>query len=441
MDDPATLKQEIDYLTAEAERLRRERDSYREQNEARQAKAEETISTQLRLLSADLSNKVQTDFFSLLKWVGGIVVIALTVATAGGFFTFSTLINTTVDREVREQVRDKVKEKDEDIKSLRTSIIQGAVDFRREADKSVAEIRANADKILAEIRASAGQVKEARESALREIAPRPANPPPSIETAAVTPPPPEIFNIQVVVQVVYRTPEENISDEQIKSQIVVLNEDYRAKNADISKVPEPFKPFIGDARIQFSLATIDPAGRPTTGITRTRTNKPAFSDDDGVKSRSKGGADAWDTERYLNIWVATLAGGLLNYSQFPGGPKDTDGVVSTSTTFGTVGTVKAPFNKGRGATHAIGHYLGLRHTWGDANDCSGSDLVADTPVQQGPNFGKPTFPHITCNNGPNGDMFMNFLDYVDDEAMYMFTKGQVQRMHQTLRNERPKLIQ
>jgi hypothetical protein len=321
MDDPAALKQEINYLTAEAERLRRERDSYREQNEARQAKAEDTISTQLRLLSADLSNKVQTDFFSLLKWVGGIVVIALTVATAGGFFTFSTLINTTVDREVREQVRDKVKEKDEDIKSLRTSIIQGAVDFRREADKSVAEIRANADKILAEIRASAGQVKEARESALREIAPRPANPPPSIETAAVTPPPPEIFNIQVVVQVVYRTPEENISDEQIKSQIVVLNEDYRAKNADISKVPEPFKPFIGDARIQFSLATIDPAGRPTTGITRTRTNKPAFSDDDGVKSRSKGGADAWDTERYLNIWVATLAGGLLNYSQFPGGQR------------------------------------------------------------------------------------------------------------------------
>src|SRR5262245_32981146 len=123
MDDPETLKQEINYLTAEAERLRRERDSYREQNEARQAKAEETVSTQLRLLSNDLSNKVQTDFFSLLKWVGGIVVIALTVATAGGYFTFATLINATVDREVREHVKDKVKEKEEDIRSLRTSVI------------------------------------------------------------------------------------------------------------------------------------------------------------------------------------------------------------------------------------------------------------------------------------------------------------------------------
>lgn len=107
--------------------------------------------------------------------------------------------------------------------------------------------------------------------------------------------------------------------------------------------------------------------------------------------------------------------------------------------FGTQGTARAPFDKGRTATHEVGHFLGLRHIWGDRNDCSGNDFVVDTPPAQRANTGKPTFPHITCNNGPSGDMFMNYMDYVDDDSMVMFTTGQVARMNATLAGPRKKL--
>ena len=101
--------------------------------------------------------------------------------------------------------------------------------------------------------------------------------------------------------------------------------------------------------------------------------------------------------------------------------------------FGTTGTAAAPFDLGRTATHEIGHWLNLRHIWGDdGTGCSGDDFVADTPNAGGPNFGAPTFPHVSCNNGPNGDLFMNYMDYVDDVAMFMFTAGQVDRMQAAL---------
>src|SRR5262245_27881183 len=221
-----------------------------------------------------------------------------------------------------------------------------------------------------------------------------------------------IVTIPIVVHVVFRTLEENISDAQILSQVAVLNQDYRAQNPDLSKVPYPFKPFIGDARIRFELATKDPLGQPTTGITRTKTNRTGFASDNGVKSQATGGFDPWDTEHYLNIWVCSLTGGLLGFAQFPGGSKVKDGVVMNNAAFGTLGSAKPPFNKGRTTTHTIGHYLNLRHIWGDG-DIRNGDFVADTPVQAEANFGKPTFPHISGNNGPYGDMFMNFMDYVD----------------------------
>jgi hypothetical protein len=166
-------------------------------------------------------------------------------------------------------------------------------------------------------------------------------------------------------------------------------------------------------------------------VIRVKTTETAFQDDDGVKSSAAGGSDAFSPKKYLNIWVCTLAGGLLGYAQFPGGPVSTDGVVVLNTAFGTKGSAKAPFNKGRTTTHEVGHYFNLRHIWGDTEDCSGGDLVADTPNAETPNFGKPTFPHVSCSNGPSGDMFMNYMDYVDDAAMFMFTAGQVQRMHVT----------
>ena len=133
------------------------------------------------------------------------------------------------------------------------------------------------------------------------------------------------------------------------------------------------------------------------------------------------------------MWVCNLSGGILGYAQFPGGPSDTDGVVMTYTAFGDIGTATAPFNRGRTATHEVGHWLNLRHIWGDDfGACTGSDQVDDTPNQADANYGTPAFPHITCGNRPNGDMFMNYMDYVDDIAMFMFTADQVARMRAAL---------
>ncbi|WP_214402986.1 zinc metalloprotease [Pseudonocardia lacus] len=251
---------------------------------------------------------------------------------------------------------------------------------------------------------------------------------------------PGVTRIPVVVHVVHNTPEQDISAEQVRSQITALTADYRARNADIGQVPEPFAPLVGDARIEFALATTDPDGNPTDGITRTATDVALFADDDAVKSAATGGADPWPTDRYLNLWVAPLVEGLFGYAQMPGGPPETDGVVIAYIAFGTLGTVSPPFHLGRVATHEIGHWLNLLHIWGDDGDgCNGTDFVEDTPPQAGPNVGAPEFPHFTCDNGPNGDLFVNFMDFTDDPVMVMFTQGQVARMQACLDTDRPTL--
>ncbi|SDX81146.1 Pregnancy-associated plasma protein-A [Geodermatophilus africanus] len=253
---------------------------------------------------------------------------------------------------------------------------------------------------------------------------------------------PGVAHIPVVVHVVHNTDAQDISDDQVLSQIDVLNRDFRATNPDVSLVPPAFAPLIADSRIEFSLATTDPAGEPTTGITRTRTHKTSFSFDDDVKRTSAGGVDPWPTDRYLNMWVCRLSGGLLGYAQFPGGPADTDGVVVTHSAFGTTGTAAPPFHLGRTATHEVGHYLNLFHIWGDDDSgCGGSDEVDDTPNQGGENTGVPVFPHVTCGNGPNGDLFYDYMDYSDDEVLVMFTHGQAARMEGCLDTVRSSLVQ
>ncbi len=242
--------------------------------------------------------------------------------------------------------------------------------------------------------------------------------------------------IPVVVHVVYNTEAENILDAQVKSQISRLNLDYAAKNPDRKKTPSVWNGFVTDARIQFVLAAKDPKGKGTNGIIRIKTTQTSFSDDDSIKSASKGGTDPWPTDKYLNLWICSLAGGLLGYAQFPGGPAKTDGVVILNTAFGTSGSAAAPFNLGRTSTHEIGHWLNLHHIWGDTQHCEGTDFVSDTPNAQLPNYGKPKFPHISCSNGPNGDMFMNYMDYVDDDSMVMFTTQQVARMNAALEGPR-----
>ncbi|MWA02601.1 zinc metalloprotease [Actinomadura sp. LD22] len=252
-----------------------------------------------------------------------------------------------------------------------------------------------------------------------------------------------VVTIPVVVHVVHNpgTPAQNIADAQIHSQIDVLNWDFRAANPDVSRVPDPWKPLVADIEVEFALATADPHGAPTDGIVRVETGRTEFDSHDGVKAAASGGADPWPSDQYLNLWVCQLGEGLLGYAQFPGGPPHTDGVVVLHSAFGTTGTAAAPYDGGRTATHEIGHWLDLFHIWGDDDGaCSNDDRVADTPNQAGSNVGKPAFPHVTCDNGPNGDMFMNYMDYVDDDSMFMFTRGQRERVDACLEGTRASFL-
>ena len=257
--------------------------------------------------------------------------------------------------------------------------------------------------------------------------------------------------IPVVIHVLWHRPEENLSDAQLRSQIEVLNEDFRGRNADRATLPAAFRDEAGDALIEFALARRDPQGRACDGITRTRVRRGDFPWDGSALAAARldaqiktgpEGVRAWPREHYLNLWVCPLGNGLLGYAQFPGGAAETDGVVIRSSAFGRVGHLSADYNLGRTCTHEVGHWLDLLHVWGDdGRGCEGSDRVADTPNQGGPNVGKPTFPVLSCSHGPDGDMFVNYMDYVDDAAMTMFSRNQVSRMHATLDGPRASLLQ
>ncbi|WP_159437481.1 M43 family zinc metalloprotease [Hymenobacter daecheongensis] len=228
--------------------------------------------------------------------------------------------------------------------------------------------------------------------------------------------------IPVVVHVVYNTAAQNVSQAQIDAQIRVLNEDYARTNADANLVPSLFAGVASGTNVQFVLAKRDPNGAATTGVVRRSTKTRTFSSNDFVKYTSKGGSDAWPRDKYLNLWLCNLGNGLLGYAQFPGGAAATDGVVCLYSS--VPGGSATNYNKGRTATHEVGHWLNLRHIWGDAS--CGNDLVSDTPTQQTSNGGCPAFPHVTCGN--QGDMSMNYMDYTYDACMYMFSAGQSSRM-------------
>ncbi|TNE56405.1 MAG: T9SS type A sorting domain-containing protein [Bacteroidetes bacterium] len=240
-----------------------------------------------------------------------------------------------------------------------------------------------------------------------------------------------VITIPVVVHVVWYTgnPAENLSQARIQSQIDVLTADFRRLNADAPNTPGAFQGVAADCEFEFCLAKRDPSGNPTDGIVRRETSVTSFGSNDNVKFFSSGGSDAWPRDQYLNIWVCDL-NGLLGYAQFPGGPANTDGVVCDYLYFGTTEEgAQPPFDKGRTATHEVGHWLNCYHIWGDDRKrCTGSDLVDDTPNQADENYGCPSFPEVSCQNGPDGDMFMNYMDYTDDACMNLFTLGQKARM-------------
>ena len=241
-----------------------------------------------------------------------------------------------------------------------------------------------------------------------------------------------VINIPVVFHVVYNTSSQNISDAQINAQIAQLNADFARLNSDAANTPSVFAGIAANTNIQFCLAKRDPSGNVTSGIVRKQTTVTSFSTNNAVKKSSQGGSDAWPASSYLNIWSCNLGNNLLGYAQFPGGSAATDGVVVLFSSVGSLaqpGTA-APYHYGRTATHEVGHWLNLYHIWGDdGNQCTGSDNVNDTPNQADENYGCPGFPTLSCSNGPNGDMYMNYMDYTNDGCMNMFTTGQGTRMN------------
>ncbi len=247
-----------------------------------------------------------------------------------------------------------------------------------------------------------------------------------------------LVTIPVVVHVVYQTANQNIPDDQILSQIDVLNQDYRRLNADTTNTPAEFSGVAGDVEIEFCMASVDPNGEPTDGITRTQTSVSSFSTNNAVKFTSQGGKDAWPSQDYLNMWVCNMSGGILGYAQFPGGSTATDGVVITYQSFGYNSPGGYPYHLGRTATHEVGHWLNLYHIWGDdGGSCNGSDLVADTPNQGSEYYSCPSFPQSSCGSN---DMFMNYMDYTNDNCMNIFTNGQKTRTHAAINVYRSSLL-
>jgi len=266
------------------------------------------------------------------------------------------------------------------------------------------------------------------------------------------------YQIPVVVHVIHNGEDEgvgtNIPFAQIQSQIKVLNADYKRLNADANQTPADFVPVAGSIDLEFVLAKQDPEGLATNGVVRVQGSQTSWVQNDNYIIKTQD--EIWPPEDYLNIWVCNITD-YLGYAQFPvsdqlpgledaSNNRETDGVVIAYNAFGSKDdgnfNLLAKYAKGRTATHEIGHFLGLRHIWGDdqPNPCTTSpgDYVNDTPRQEGQTTGCPS-ERITCSdpNVPNSGikaMFQNFLDYTDDACMNLFTQGQVARMVTVLEN-------
>ncbi len=222
-----------------------------------------------------------------------------------------------------------------------------------------------------------------------------------------------VITIPVVVHVLYNKQSENVSDLQINNLIETLNLCYRRLHPDTIKTPSRFWKFSADTEIEFQLATSDPQRRATSGIVRKYSSKALWDMDDKMKLSSQSGDDAWDPASYLNIWICNIRF-VSGYSSFPGDASVKDGIVL------------ATGSLGKTIVHEVGHWLGLKHIWGD--QYCGDDGVSDTPPQAMGTPGCPSGIRLSCSNGPDGDMYMNYMDITQDACVNMFTYGQKQRM-------------
>jgi hypothetical protein len=281
----------------------------------------------------------------------------------------------------------------------------------------------------------------------------------------------DVFEIPVVFHVLYNIPEQNLDESIIIRQLEILNEDYRRANADTSNLRTEFNDIkSADSKIKFKFAGIDPQGNATNGIIRKSTSLTSFanftaflgdlSSIERVKSSADGGDDPWDQSRYLNIWICNMAlpilgPSILGYATPPanlpnwpaGGIGDLiDGVVLQFQIVGdnnpnTISVGGGSYvSKGRTAVHEVGHYLGLRHIWGDDTNCTGNDGIDDTPSASNQSNTDCDTSKNTCVDNINGvdlhDMIENYMDYSSESCQNSFTKGQVDLMRSVIQNQR-----
>ena len=246
--------------------------------------------------------------------------------------------------------------------------------------------------------------------------------------------------IPIVVHILYNNEEQRISPEQVYSQMEALNRDFNERDNKFKHdalEKEGFEELIAEVGIEFCLTNRDEGGRGSSGIQYQEVALPYWSMTDDMKFEETGGVDAWNTQKFLNIWVVDLEETNSGYAQMPGGSERTDGIVIDYRFFGMNGTVLSPFDEGKTLTHLIGNYLGLYSLWG-YTPCT-DDYVEDTPIHNDPNFGCFGYRHITaCNNKIEAEMTMNFMDSSNDACTMMFTKGQVARMHRMLSSDGPR---
>lgn len=279
----------------------------------------------------------------------------------------------------------------------------------------------------------------------------------------------ETYRIPVVFHVIYNSDEQNLPDSKIQEQLDILNKDYGRLNDDSVNTRSEFLPVASATGIEFYLAQWDPQGNATNGITHTQTDQTTFFniqfDLNTMKSSATGGVDAWDVNHYMNIWVCNLSVPILNtpiilgFATPPEGSPNWpsgsaaeqpqyDGVVLHYEIVGenpnATGTF-ATINKGRTATHEVGHYLGLRHIWGDGqgqDGCSVDDGIEDTPNCADAQQQTCDYSANTCTDSPVDfpDQIENYMDYSDENCMNMFTKQQADAMRYVVENFRQDLL-
>jgi len=231
--------------------------------------------------------------------------------------------------------------------------------------------------------------------------------------------------IPVVIHIIHNGVGQPVSMEQVNSQIEALNRDFNAENADRLLTPDYFRNVVANCGIRFELAKVDPAGYASTGVIYKTSKRALFGMDNDMKFSSKGGDDAWPRDHYLNIWVCSMLANIQGFTSKADDPAEVDGIVLNQLVFGMINKT-APFGLGRIAVHEAGHWLGLKHIWGDRY--CGDDGIDDTPQQKSYNKGCPSGIIQSCGTSSTGDMYMNFMDLTNDACMYMFTEGQKKKM-------------